>query len=82
MTTTSNTPPRLSLRIAINAKCRDCMFDPLGRGTWREQIASCESSNCALHDIRPVPRDCMDGGRICPDKVGAIRVKICPTVAA
>ena len=27
----------MSLRNAINAKCRDCIYDPLcGGGTWRE----------------------------------------------
>jgi hypothetical protein len=32
----------ISLRQAINAKCKDCIYDPLsGLGTWREQVARC-----------------------------------------
>lgn len=61
-----------SLRSAINAKCRSCIYDPDAPGRWREQVAACCSSNCALHSIRPVPRSCMDGGRINPRATHAI----------
>ena len=76
------TTSRIPLRSAVNAKCRECIYDPLARGTWREQVAACESGNCALHGVRPVPRDCMAGGRICPAKVAAIRAKLDPISAA
>lgn len=47
---------RLSLRAAINAMCRSCLYDPgNGNGGWREQVQSCSSSNCALHPVRPMP---------------------------
>ena len=47
---------RLSLRAAINAMCKSCLYDPgNGNGGWREQVQGCSSSNCALHAVRPVP---------------------------
>ena len=43
-----------SLRNAINAKCRSCIYDPeSGCGTWREQVTKCASANCPLHPVRP-----------------------------
>lgn len=44
-----------SLREAINAKCRDCIYDPTakGLGRWREQVAACTSSTCPLFEVRP-----------------------------
>lgn len=47
---------RLTRQQAINAKCKDCLYDPLsGGGTWREQIAVCSSISCALWPYRPMP---------------------------
>jgi hypothetical protein len=44
-----------SLRAAVNAKCRSCIYDPgSGNGTWREQVEACSSSNCPLHPFRPI----------------------------
>lgn len=40
---------------AISAKCRDCIYDPGAAGTWRQQVAACESGNCPLFDFRPCP---------------------------
>lgn len=46
-----------SLRAAINAMCRDCIYDPKsGLGTWREQVAACNSARCPLWHVRPTPR--------------------------
>jgi len=72
MTTTS----RLSLRSAVNSKCRECIYDPKARGAWREQVADCVSANCPLHPVRPVPRDCTVNGHICPVRVAAVRAKL------
>jgi hypothetical protein len=44
----------MSLRSAINAKCRDCICDPLDAGTAAQQIACCVSTDCALHRVRPI----------------------------
>lgn len=49
--------PRPSLRAAIDAKCKDCIFDSFaGNGKWREQVAQCSSANCPLHAVRPLPK--------------------------
>lgn len=46
----------VSLRAAINAKCKDCIYDPLcGGGTWREQVAQCSAIACPLWTVRPAP---------------------------
>lgn len=46
---------RLSLRDAVNAKCKSCIYDPwAGNGTWREQVQACSSANCPLHAVRPM----------------------------
>ena len=43
-----------SLREAINAKCKDCIYDPLsGQGAWREQVAACTATDCPLYHVRP-----------------------------
>lgn len=47
--------PRNSLRAMVNAKCRECVYDPLSRGTWREQVARCSGVNCPLYAARPLP---------------------------
>lgn len=45
-----------SLRSAINAKCRECIYCPLtGTGTWRQQTAACSSKGCPLWPVRPMP---------------------------
>jgi len=46
----------MSLRKAINDKCRDCIYDPkCGGGHWREQVAQCSSIECSLWAHRPLP---------------------------
>jgi hypothetical protein len=47
---------RPSLRVAIDAMCKSCLYDPgNGNGGWREQVGGCSSSNCPLHPVRPLP---------------------------
>jgi len=46
---------------AIAAHCRECIHDPNAPGTWREQVAACGSTSCALWRFRPV-----QGGKSCP----------------
>ena len=47
---------RPSLRSAIDAMCKSCIYDPRsGNGAWREQVAGCSSSRCPLHSVRPLP---------------------------
>jgi len=53
---------RPSLRAAIDAKCKSCIYDPgSGNGSWREQVQACSSANCPLHPLRPLSRSKMRG---------------------
>ena len=46
----------MSLRKAINLKCKSCIFDDRsGNGTWRQQVAACTSKTCPLYPVRPMP---------------------------
>lgn len=44
----------MSLREAINAKCRECTYDPMDAGTAAQQIACCVVAHCPLHPVRPI----------------------------
>jgi len=47
----------MSLRDAINGKCRDCIYDPLsGLGNWRQQVEACTAKACPLWAVRPVSK--------------------------
>ena len=48
----------MSLRDAINAKCADCIYDPLdnGAGGKLQQIEACGGVNRSLYPVRPKPR--------------------------
>jgi len=53
----TNAVPRPKSRAAaINAKCRECIYDPRSPGNWRQQVEACSSTNCALHPFRPISR--------------------------
>jgi len=44
----------MSMRAAINAKCRECIYDPMpGNGTWRQQVEACTSYGYPLYPLRP-----------------------------
>lgn len=45
-----------SLRKAINEKCRDCSYDRMDKGTWRQQVEDCRCPDCALYTVRPLPK--------------------------
>ena len=45
-----------SLRSSIDAKCRDCIYDSLEPGGWRQQVAACTCRDCPLFAVRPRPR--------------------------
>lgn len=44
---------RPSLRSAINAQCRQCVYDPHEPGTWIDQVARCCGYSCPLYLVRP-----------------------------
>lgn len=51
----------MSRKAAIEAKCKECIHDPVGgRGTWRQQVEACTSPKCPLYPYRPTSR----GGRV------------------
>lgn len=43
----------LSLRAAINANCKDCIYDGAESGSWRKQVENCTITACSLHPVRP-----------------------------
>lgn len=44
----------VSLRKAINEKCRDCIYDKhSGLGAWRQQVEACTAKTCPLWPARP-----------------------------
>ena len=45
----------MSLRKAINQHCKDCVYDEIAAGTWRQQVTLCGVKSCALYDVRPKP---------------------------
>lgn len=49
----SDEQKRPSMRKAINAKCKECVYDPLGGGTWRAQTENCGIPTCPLYPLRP-----------------------------
>ena len=43
----------MSMRAAINAKCKDCIYDACAPGNWRQQVGACTISTCSLWKFRP-----------------------------
>jgi hypothetical protein len=47
----------MSLRRAINRKCRECIYEAgSGAGTWRQQVSCCTARSCPLFPVRPMPK--------------------------
>lgn len=44
---------KMSLRQAINNKCKDCTFDYLAEGNWKQQVSLCTVKKCPLWSVRP-----------------------------
>lgn len=61
---------------AINAKCKDCIYDNEERGTWREQCTACNQVKCPLYPFRPLAEGIKRSEAIESDKVLAIRERI------
>lgn len=56
----------MSLRAAINAKCKECIYDPMGGGgNWRQQVEACTSRSCPLFPVRPTSRKTVE---LAPDE--------------
>lgn len=63
----------MSLRKAINEKCRDCIYDPLsGLGNWRQQVTACTIKTCSLWPVRPLSSSQVQGeAKLAPDEAVA-----------
>ena len=47
-----------SRRIAVVDHCKTCIYDKEdkeAKGTWRQQVAACKSTECGLYTVRPMP---------------------------
>lgn len=42
-----------SLRSAIDAKCKECIYDSVCPGTWRQQVMLCSVEQCPIWPHRP-----------------------------
>jgi hypothetical protein len=49
---------KLTRQGAISAFCKGCIYDDSfkGGGTWKQQVADCTVTHCALYQYRPVPK--------------------------
>jgi hypothetical protein len=46
---------RLTRQEAIEAFCKQCIYDPgCGGGTWKEQVSQCTAVRCPLWRYRPI----------------------------
>jgi len=45
-----------SLRKLINEHCKDCSYDSLDVGNWRQQVENCCVTSCKLYPVRPVSK--------------------------
>jgi hypothetical protein len=43
----------MSMRKAINEKCKWCIYDQCAPGNWRQQVQACTISTCSLWAYRP-----------------------------
>ena len=42
-----------SYKTAVEQKCKECIYDPIVEGTWKQQVEDCPSVTCPLHPVRP-----------------------------
>ena len=47
---------KLTRQQAINAMCKDCIYDPKMLGGWRQQVEQCPMKACPLYPYRPIPK--------------------------
>ena len=52
-----------SLRKAVDEKCKDCTYDNLCDGSWRQQVEDCTCKDCPLWEHRPVTIKTRDANR-------------------
>lgn len=42
-----------TLRAAVKAHCKGCIYDPEESGTWVQQVRNCTVTKCELYEWRP-----------------------------
>lgn len=47
---------KLTRQQAISAHCKDCIYDSLAPGNWRQQVSGCSFTECNLYAYRPVSK--------------------------
>ena len=52
-----NSTTSISLREAINKKCKECIYDQSNSGDWRMQVKACSCLACPLYQVRPLESD-------------------------
>ena len=55
---------RKSLRRAIDAKCRSCIYDEANVGSWLVQVTLCSCRDCPLYEVRPVTKSPIAAGTL------------------
>ena len=65
-----------SLKKCIEEKCKDCTYDPLAGGTWREQVEQCNIRTCALWPVRPITVATLNANRKKANAEAGARVDI------
>ena len=43
-----------SLRVAIDEKCKDCIYDSAVPMNWKKQVTLCTSYDCGLFEVRSI----------------------------
>lgn len=66
---------RPPLRKCINDHCKNCIYDPLAMGTWKQQVTLCSVKECSLYPVRPttkapIPESVLDYYGITGDERG------------
>ena len=65
-----------SLKKCIEEKCKDCTYDPLAGGTWREQVEQCTIRTSALWPVRPITVATLNANRKKANAEAGARVDI------
>jgi hypothetical protein len=55
------------LRSRVDSNCVNCTYDELEPGTWRQQVAGCTVSSCALWEVRAKSKYTVDIGGTTPE---------------
>lgn len=43
--------------------CKECIYDPTEKGSWRQQVENCHMTKCPLYPVRPITLDSIYANR-------------------